>query len=68
MRTRIAFVLLAALAGGCAGTTVSRVYDAAAAHDLVCDFAEADTTLTPEERKAVETLCALRCVPEHPEP
>ena len=55
-------LLLALVLGGCATTHVRAVEDAAAGHRLACELAKTQQ-LTPEEQKAIDAACALRCEP-----
>jgi len=45
-----------------AGTAAQHVEDAAAGHRLACELAKTQQ-LTPEEQKAVDAACAVRCQP-----
>jgi hypothetical protein len=62
MRTLLVALLLAA---GCAQTATQHVEDAAAGHRLACELAKTQQ-LTPEEQKAVDAACAVRCEPTEP--
>lgn len=56
-------LLIALLALGCTTTHVRAVEDAAAGHRLACELAKTQQ-LTPEEQKAIDAACAVRCEPE----
>lgn len=55
-------LLLALVLAGCTTTHVQAVEDAAAGHRLACELAKTQQ-LTPEEQKAIDAACAVRCEP-----
>lgn len=54
--------VLSVVLAGCTTTHVQTVEDAAAAHALACEIVKT-AQLTPEEQKAVDAACAVRCEP-----